>query len=401
MIKAHRRLSISAGIFLLFGLGGYLVPTDAIRTDSPRCFKASLHLIQGQVPYRDFKMEYPPGALIPFVAPRLLMFGRQNDLPLYQRLFVLQNALLVFAIALLVGKIADALGKTEQEGTAALLMFGSFSLITVPYLPWRFDPFPTFFTVAALLASLKRRPAWAGASLGLAIAVKLYPVAIVPIFALYHSRRETKSELRPFAAGLVLSIALIFAPLLVIAPKEISAFLSYHAARGLQMESLGAGLLMLLHALGLMKLSPVFNFGAYHLSPTIAGKVLLSLLPCFFLAGLIAIGIRLRMQRDAEAQPRAFVQTVFLSLLLFVLTNKVFSPQFIGWLIPFAAFALGGRREIALFTVSTAITTYLYPYHYRPLIYLQPLEIFLLNIRNLGLLALFFLRFVRNDKSVR
>jgi hypothetical protein len=49
-------------------------------------------IVQGRLPYRDFPVEYPPLALVPFVVPRLLALGRPLDETQYRLLFLFQNA---------------------------------------------------------------------------------------------------------------------------------------------------------------------------------------------------------------------------------------------------------------------------------------------------------------------
>ena len=42
-------------------------------------YQDSLQLLRGRMPYRDFALEYPPLALLPFALPRLATFGRRID----------------------------------------------------------------------------------------------------------------------------------------------------------------------------------------------------------------------------------------------------------------------------------------------------------------------------------
>ena len=62
----------------------------------------SLNLLQGQVPYRDFPMEYPPLALLPMVIPQLVKLGQMvHFLPEYEWFFMLENILLSIVVGLI------------------------------------------------------------------------------------------------------------------------------------------------------------------------------------------------------------------------------------------------------------------------------------------------------------
>src|SRR5262245_7730640 len=55
-------------------------------------YQDSLQLLQGRVPYRDFALEYPPLALLPFALPRLVTLGQRIDFIGYVWLFLIENA---------------------------------------------------------------------------------------------------------------------------------------------------------------------------------------------------------------------------------------------------------------------------------------------------------------------
>lgn len=64
------------------------------RADLHLYHESSLRLFQGQIPYRDFPLEYPPLALLPMVLPQLVTLGQPLSFPAYIGLFLLETSIL-------------------------------------------------------------------------------------------------------------------------------------------------------------------------------------------------------------------------------------------------------------------------------------------------------------------
>ena len=75
------------------------------------------------------------------------------------------------------------------------------------------------------------------------------------------------------------------------------------------------------------------------------------------------------------------------TVLVVILTNKVLSPQYIVWVLPFVA--LLSPRKSLLFLAIVVLTTLVYPLEFQALIKLHPVQVVLLNVRN-ALLVVFF-----------
>jgi hypothetical protein len=109
---------------------------------------------------------------------------------------------------------------------------------------------------------------------------------------------------------------------------------------------------------------------------------LFALLLVAALAGVVALASR---GRDA----RHLVLCGFAALLAFVTLGKVFSPQYVIWLAPFAALAwVWGRRAVALLTAAAIVLTHVeFPSRYFDLIKGQHDVIWIVAARNVLLLA--------------
>jgi hypothetical protein len=87
--------------------------------------------------------------------------------------------------------------------------------------------------------------------------------------------------------------------------------------------------------------------------------------------------------------PRDLVSCGFAALLAFVALGKVFSPQYVIWLAPFAALAwVWGRRAVALLTGAAIVLTHVeFPSRYFDLINERTDVIVIVAARNAVLLA--------------
>jgi hypothetical protein len=177
----------------------------------------------------------------------------------------------------------------------------------------------------------------------------------------------------------------------LIAPGPLLSFLRYHELRGLQLESLPAGAIVLAHVLGLTSARLEFNYGALHVASPLAGAVL-SWLPIIFvvLLGTVLASCLARFGEEQAAGGRVTSESLVVysvaTLLVFMITNKVFSPQYIIWLLPFAPL-LRLRQAGALLAIC-ALTIVLFPFNYDHLLDMELLPVLLLNLRNLLVVAL-------------
>ena len=359
-------------------------------------YEASQELFRGRLPYRDFALEYPPLALLPFALPRLLVFGAELEFDGYIWLFLAEGAIFSTVIALVIARIR------APAAAPALAVYALLVALTAPLLPWRYDLFPALLTVLALLCVLRERPGWAGVCLGLGIAAKLYPVVLLAVFGVYYIASQNRPALRRLALGGAGALAATLLPFLLLAPGPLLSFLRYHGLRGLQLESLPAGLIVLAQVLGLSPARLEFNYGAMHVVSPLAGAVL-TLLPILFLLlfGLVLAGAMARWRQEHASEGRVADESLIAfsvaALLAFIVTNKVFSPQYLIWLLPFAP--LLPLRQAGLLVVICALTIVLFPFNYQHLMKLEPLPVLLLNLRNLLTVAL--LAWILVDRAPR
>jgi hypothetical protein len=253
----------------------------------------------------------------------------------------------------------------------------------------RFDLVPALLTLAALWATQRRRFGWAYVLIALGILTKLYPAFLLPIVMIAQWRAATArariegrapEEMlvgrwwwdRPMvvfrrlwaqpatprlAAGVGLCagiVALGFWAAFAINPTGALSGFNYASARPLQIESTPATLLWLGTLLGIPA-HPDYSF----VSLNYVGPLDVVLKPLSMLA-LLALCLLVYWR---QARGRLTVGQAFVACLCAVLaTNKIFSPQYLIWLLPVVAAVEGFD---ILWLAICILTTLDYPIIYR------------------------------------
>jgi len=338
----------------------------------------------GQVPYRDFALEYPPGALPVFVLPAL--GGAHGDT--FRRRFELQMAFLGEVIVICLAVALVALGAGRRRVLAALL-FAALAVVALgPVVLSRFDLWPAALTAAALAALLWGRLRLGHVALGLAVAAKLYAVVLAPLTLVYVWRRAGRREALVCGGLLAGVLVVVWAPFLVLAPGGVWHSFWVQASRPLQIESLGAAVLLAAHQAFGLGLTVKSSHGSQNLGGA-APDTLAVVSSVLQLAALAATWIL--FARGPATRERLLLASAAV-IVAFVAFGKVLSPQFLIWLIPVVPLVYGRRGLIAsaLLGAALIVTQLWFPYRYWDLaLHLGALESWLVLVRDLLLVAAF------------
>jgi uncharacterized membrane protein len=286
-----------------------------------------------RVPYRDFAVDYPPGALPVFV------------LPAYFDDYVTALAWVVAACGVaLVGVLAFVRREAAYYAALAPLLVGSLVLS-------RYDLWPALLLVAALSALLAGRDSIGWAFLGAAVAAKLWPLVVVPMAVLWSMRR---GHARAVIAGVAVA-ALAFVPFAVVAPHGVWHMLSSQGSRPLQIESLGAAFLT---TFGHPQM--VTTHGSQNLAGHGGVGAVLSVL-----GTAVVFAVWFAFARGPATRER-FLRFSVAAVCAFVAFDKVLSPQYLLWLIPLVPLVRGrrGLAATALLTVACVLTQVWFPQRY-------------------------------------
>lgn len=343
----------------------------------------ALKMLDGQMPFRDFRIEYPVFALIPILLPGVLSQLAGGSFESYVCWFVAQNLGMAVGIAWIIAK-SDTTGKALPRFFVATLFF-------LPLFLFRFDPFPAMLTALAV-ANVSCRPFISGMSLMASVAAKLYSIVLMPVFGLYCLFNRDITKWICLVAGCGCIGGAIAGGIAWAGMDAAWDFMHYHLLRGIQIESLAGGILLLLEQTGLVKLDVAHSFGAMHLVTPLSGPVLqcINIMTplCFVLmASFLAWAFYKTASTSGRITFRQLNAGAAAQILLFILLNKVLSPQYLIWLLPLIPFCR--FRASVIFTVALMLTVFIFPGHYYNLISKQLLMVVILNVRNGLLIGLF------------
>jgi hypothetical protein len=268
--------------------------------------------------------QYPPGAGLLMLVPRLLSVG-------YGEAWVGLMVVVDLVGLLLLARLARRSG---NEAGVWVWLLGIPLLGVIPLL--RFDLVPTVIAIGALVV-IHRRPAWFGALVGLGAAIKIWPVLL--LLGEWDRRRSIRSA---FAAAGVIAAVLVVS---TIAFGGATGFLSHGDGRGLQEEAVATVPWQVARIFG-DPYTREIRFGAWQIVEAGTGTVtfLLKLLAVAALVGAAAWwwfrGKAIRSGRADLAEDAVSRDFVFAVVLAIVVVSPVLSPQYMVWLLGLAAVVL-------------------------------------------------------------
>ncbi len=185
-------------------------------------------------------------------------------------------------------------------------------------------------TAVGMLLWSRARPLGAGILLGLATAAKFYPVLLLGPLLVLCWRAGRWRAFGTTLGGTVFAWLCVNVPVMLLAPQGWSRFYTFSRERPVDF---GSFWLVISQRTG----NPLDDVNLYAMT--------LMLLGCASIAALTLY---------APRRPR-FAQLAFLVLALFVLTNKVYSPQYVLWLIPLAALARPRWRDFLIWQAGEVV----------------------------------------------
>ncbi|WP_329195751.1 MULTISPECIES: glycosyltransferase family 87 protein [unclassified Streptomyces] len=304
-------------------------------------------LITWSMPHDDITWQYPPAAAAIFLSPDLLPFLT------YFQAFV---ALTVLCDGVILAGLVRAARRSDGSMAGALLW-----LVTLPLLmatPFaRYDLQVTLLAVGSLLC-LRHRPRLGGVIAGIGAMVKVWPLLTLLGTPRGRSTREAVVAAALSCAALLAVFAALF--------RDSLGFLGNQGDRGVQVESVGGSALMLAMRTKVWPGKIAFQYGAFeYVGPyvPVIARASLALTVAGFLLLLLW---RVKARRWTTATP---LDAALCAVMVFTVTSRVISPQYMIWLLGLAAVCLTSRhttqRPVAwLLAAAAVLTSLVFPVWY-------------------------------------
>jgi hypothetical protein len=301
----------------------------------------------GDLPYRDQGIEYPPLSVPVLIAPIYIDDSTQGfvDGFMWEMLAFDLGMIVLIALALPgdTRRVLSALGIYTVGVVILSDVILDNSLIDVgPLILNRFDLVPAILVLGAVLARDRGRSVTWSVLLSLGVAVKAFPLFLYP--ALIRGERNLRRVIIAGAIPLLLCAAAV-----LIMGDEFGSAITYHTQRALQVESLAASPFEIAHVFGASGISSGVGHGGFeiHASGTTAVRWISVIIGAVGYLLLVRAGWRSKVTN---------LELVTALLTVLVIFAPVLSPQFLLWILPVSACAYGLGKENLVLLVAILFT---------------------------------------------
>ena len=278
----------------------------------------------GATPYLDHAVEYPVliGAQMQVAA--LLVRAFIFDTDSWASGFYVVNVLLGAPMYMVAAYRLFRMGVTP---TRLLWFVAAPSFIVYAFMNW--DAMAVMLVVVAIELHRRGRDVGAGIAAGLGTAAKLFPAFLIPIVVIARISQGRWRDGAKHAAAAAGAWLVVNVPVMIAAPSGWAEFLRLNRTRPADWDSLWYFWQQVRDRAFDVPLLNMWTLG-------------------LFVLGAAAIVLYGRRRMPPEELWRLLLPV----LCWFLLTNKVYSPQFSIWLLPLMALALPRASAFAAFAVS-------------------------------------------------
>lgn len=384
MISSATVILIACAVNVVFAFG--LAPGE-----TALYYGYAQQMLGGNWPYSDFSAEYPPVAMAIFLIAGILSWNATS----FEIVYGIMTALALLMGSYLIYRIVENYTDRPKHIVWAFLLF---LLIMYSHVFDRYDIFPVVMVLGALycLVFLKGKETLGWILLALAVMTKLYPAVLAPVLAIWMIRNGRLREVFKGAVICIVVCVMCMVPFFIADPSTAFSYVTYHSERGLQTESLPASVIELLSMVGLTDISYVFDYGSYNIHGAVPDAVAKFIIPLMAVCLIALLVIYWMSSGRRDRSEKSVIVACMTATLIFVIINKVFSPQYIIWFLPYLIILMGmypessmtiGKVALVLTILTHVQLTLNLQMYYRTGAF-GPIGILLLLIRNIIVLLL-------------
>ena len=383
-----KKIMLASFVIFLIGtiIHCILMNTAVIDEVQKDYFPVAEAMFTGHTPYHhynDLAWEYPPLALVVMLIPRVFAstpYGYQISFDVMMMLFAFFESYLVYRAV-------------REKENAVIISIANLVLMTMMIIDGsvleRFDIVPAVICLAAVILYLDERYTWAFVLVAIGSLVKIYPALLFLAFIIpFIVKKDWKNTARMTSVTAAVGLA-VMAVFYVICSNELMNFITYHSDRGLQIESVAGSFIDIFAAVGWTEVSTVITFGSCNIVGNLPDMMSPIVMPLLVIMILLACAFQFLACKKDKAD------MVFFSMLyvmVFMIFNKVFSGQYIMWIVPMVVLFFITREwddsswvSFGLITSATIMTMVIMSL---PLYRMETGAMLLVFIRNMVFLAL-------------
>jgi hypothetical protein len=342
-----RAVSIAVAVQLLFTAATTAVKLRSGGDDPDIYFRYATMIREGKVPYRDFRVEYPPFSLPLFLAALLVSREVTGFKIAFAAEMLIFNAVAVWLVAAWVERTQG-----RERVRLRLALYTLFYLFLSRLMVSRYDAAPMLLAFASSTCWFSGLCARGGIAAALGTLMKVFPAVIAPVGLARDLAGPGRSRVRGVIGFVATLMAGSLAWLAIGGGHGVSESLGYQLDRGFEYGSLYSGAQMLAARTIGAEIEVVRDHAAWSSITPWSPRLLPLVLPIQAAAILMICAVFIRREaRDGVRYSGA-------AILAFIITAKVFSPQYLIWLMPFVAVLDGrvARRGAWLFIAGCAAT---------------------------------------------
>ncbi len=352
-------------------------------------------------------IEYPIGAFLVFKSILLIAQSIKNIFPSLLQAYYFSFSLLMLitslsALTIIINYLKE--NKIKKQ-IYYIMIFLILFFVSNPYLQLStFDALPSLLFLLTIVLVIRKREVLSAILLGLATLIKWFPAIGLPLILFYvYKNNKDKSRCLIYFIIFLLTITIItiFGSFFIPPAMQINTYL-YHFQRGLNLPSIYGNILYIVKYFSIdSSLNIQYLFHSLQINGFTASQMIYFVTP-IWLISIALITLKGLLELNKKISSIILIKYSLLSVLVFILFNKVLSAQFLFWIWPLLFLYLD---KIKTTTKNQILIFYLLSLTLSPFLFLMQNDLIafklkpllILSFRNLFLIILLYKIITNND----